>query len=119
MTPLPTAPARAFVDAEFRQWFSRLFFFSSRRRHTSWPRDWSSDVCSSDLYFGAEEGQGLWRSTDAGRSFEQVTSFPNRSEERRVGKECRARERRGRYKKKISWCDGHGDLSQTCRQGGE
>src|SRR5437660_5467715 len=23
-------------------------FFSSRRRHTSWPRDWSSDVCSSD-----------------------------------------------------------------------
>src|SRR5207253_5415182 len=28
-----------------------LFFFSSRRRHTSWPRDWSSDVCSSDLFF--------------------------------------------------------------------
>src|SRR5207253_3716720 len=28
---------------------SRLFFFSSRRRHTRWPRDWSSDVCSSDL----------------------------------------------------------------------
>src|SRR5690625_7734263 len=27
-----------------------LFFFSSRRRHTSWPRDWSSDVCSSDLH---------------------------------------------------------------------
>src|SRR5690625_1767678 len=26
-----------------------LFFYSSRRRHTSWPRDWSSDVCSSDL----------------------------------------------------------------------
>src|SRR5437660_7231958 len=24
------------------------FFFSSRRRHTRWPRDWSSDVCSSD-----------------------------------------------------------------------
>src|SRR5207253_3723536 len=24
--------------------------FSSRRRHTRWPRDWSSDVCSSDLY---------------------------------------------------------------------
>src|SRR5690625_7005055 len=29
--------------------FIRLFFFSSRRRHTRWPRDWSSDVCSSDL----------------------------------------------------------------------
>src|SRR5690625_560836 len=26
-----------------------FFFFSSRRRHTIWPRDWSSDVCSSDL----------------------------------------------------------------------
>src|SRR5690625_2041974 len=26
-----------------------LLFFSSRRRHTRWPRDWSSDVCSSDL----------------------------------------------------------------------
>src|SRR5690625_1354676 len=25
------------------------FFFSGGRRHTSWPRDWSSDVCSSDL----------------------------------------------------------------------
>src|SRR5215510_15476435 len=25
------------------------FFLSSRRRHTRWPRDWSSDVCSSDL----------------------------------------------------------------------
>src|SRR5690625_2879358 len=29
-----------------------LFFFSSRRRHTRWPRDWSSDVCSSDLVPG-------------------------------------------------------------------
>src|SRR5437870_10173798 len=28
-----------------------IFFFSSRRRHTRWPRDWSSDVCSSDLSF--------------------------------------------------------------------
>src|SRR5207253_117953 len=27
-------------------------FFSSRRRHTRWPRDWSSDVCSSDLVVG-------------------------------------------------------------------
>src|SRR5215510_7782858 len=29
-----------------------FFFFSSRRRHTRWPRDWSSDVCSSDLAHG-------------------------------------------------------------------
>src|SRR5215510_3392513 len=32
------------------------FFFSSRRRHTSWPRDWSSDVCSSDLRFAELSG---------------------------------------------------------------
>src|SRR6266568_9633816 len=29
-----------------------FFFFSSRRRHTSWNCDWSSDVCSSDLVAG-------------------------------------------------------------------
>src|SRR5699024_5907996 len=28
------------------------FFFSSRRRHTRSKRDWSSDVCSSDLFMG-------------------------------------------------------------------
>src|SRR3712207_9364480 len=33
-----------------------LFFFSSRRRHTRYWRDWSSDVCSSDL---ADEPQYL------------------------------------------------------------
>ena len=27
----------------------KIFFFSSRRRHTRYWRDWSSDVCSSDL----------------------------------------------------------------------
>src|SRR2546422_11191069 len=31
-----------------------FFFFSSRRRHTRCSRDWSSDVCSSDLY-----GEGI------------------------------------------------------------
>src|SRR6266581_7933739 len=30
------------------------FFFSSRRRHTRWTGDWSSDVCSSDLTSGKE-----------------------------------------------------------------
>src|SRR5215208_7757881 len=35
-----------------------FFFFSSRRRHTRWPRDWSSDVCSSDLVD--------WAARDAG-----------------------------------------------------
>src|SRR5256884_2013483 len=32
-------------------WF--FFFFSSRRRHTRCSRDWSSDVCSSDLHASA------------------------------------------------------------------
>src|SRR6266508_5790025 len=31
------------------RWMMGVFFVSSRRRHTRWPRDWSSDVCSSDL----------------------------------------------------------------------
>src|SRR6266702_3406549 len=35
-------------------WF--FFFFSSRRRHTRWPRDWSSDVCSSDLPEARDRG---------------------------------------------------------------
>src|SRR6266478_8429395 len=30
-------------------WMSLFFFFSSRRRHTRFDCDWSSDVCSSDL----------------------------------------------------------------------
>src|SRR6266478_5316327 len=33
-----------------------LFFFSSRRRHTRFDCDWSSDVCSSDLGNGREYG---------------------------------------------------------------
>src|SRR5690606_39560944 len=32
-----------------------FFFFSSRRRHTSFSRDWSSDVCSSDLRPGMDD----------------------------------------------------------------
>src|SRR5439155_9447733 len=37
---------RSSISARAGRW---CFFFSSRRRHTRWPRDWSSDVCSSDL----------------------------------------------------------------------
>src|SRR5207253_8539141 len=37
----------------------------SRRRHTRWPRDWSSDVCSSDLaakaYVPANAGYETWQ----------------------------------------------------------
>src|SRR5207245_2991738 len=37
-----------------------IFFFSSRRRHTRCYRDWSSDVCSSDLFFaGLLCGRGI------------------------------------------------------------
>src|SRR5690625_938070 len=37
-----------------------LFFFSSRRRHTRWPRDWSSDVCSSDLEAEIAQNRGAF-----------------------------------------------------------
>src|SRR5699024_10114081 len=38
-----------------RRWQTHRFFFSSRRRHTRSKRDWSSDVCSSDLFaFGLD-----------------------------------------------------------------
>src|SRR5690606_39734489 len=36
----------------------RLFFVSSRRRHTRFSRDWSSDVCSSDLFYPRERKPG-------------------------------------------------------------
>src|SRR5690606_40654422 len=35
------------------------FFFSSRRRHTRFSRDWSSDVCSSDLSFQTDNSLTL------------------------------------------------------------
>src|SRR2546429_3505950 len=38
---------------------SAFFFFSSRRRHTRCSRDWSSDVCSSDLQSIGEPGTQL------------------------------------------------------------
>src|SRR6266550_7196000 len=41
-----------------------LFFFSSRRRHTRCSRDWSSDVCSSDLV--TRVGSGPFPTEDAG-----------------------------------------------------
>src|SRR5256885_2481574 len=81
---------------------SMFFFFSSRRRHTRLQGDWSSDVCSSDLiskymelapsnltydrssktYTAAQSFHPLYQRSSAQRY---------RSEERRVGKECRSR----------------------------
>src|SRR5947209_12481982 len=85
------------------------FFFSSRRRHTRYWRDWSSDVCSSDLlYFvqtkvaAADKFSKEFVATDAfgfqvqcargeaAQALRDVASS-RRSEERRVGKECRSR----------------------------
>src|SRR2546429_6327407 len=40
---------------------SLCFFFSSRRRHTRCSRDWSSDVCSSDLVSRPPKGGGMPR----------------------------------------------------------
>src|SRR5689334_25441639 len=87
-------------------------FFSSRRRHTSWNCDWSSDVCSSDLCTllkVSERGTDTLTLKDEKlnphwaprikRDLEQrrlpapraLDVARARSEERRVGKECRAR----------------------------
>src|SRR2546422_643289 len=45
-----------------------FFFFSSRRRHTRCSRDWSSDVCSSDLSFRYGEIYGLLGANGAGKT---------------------------------------------------
>src|SRR5256884_2144433 len=89
-----------------------VFFFSSRRRHTRCSRDWSSDVCSSDLVrmlLGLAATQrsiltGIFATLlyglvllvlgilACGSIREFKTRFVyTRSEERRVGKECRSR----------------------------
>src|SRR5207245_8568406 len=70
-----------------------FFFFSSRRRHTRCYRDWSSDVCSSDLPPTSTE-QGLSDSRKWADALPRTTNlviYCGRSEERRVGKECRYR----------------------------
>src|SRR5437762_14363235 len=60
-----------------------IFFFSSRRRHTGYIGDWSSDVCSSDLPTCSE---GLKRLQNT--SGDEIAKAKRRSEERRIGKEC-------------------------------
>src|SRR5207253_3586434 len=81
----------------FFSFFIFFFFFSSRRRHTRWPRDWSSDVCSSDLlfFFHVPTSEMIWPKKKSWkfrcRSARTVERKRERSEERRVGKECRSR----------------------------
>src|SRR5438105_15391222 len=104
-----------------------FFFFSSRRRHTRSTRDWSSDVCSSDLeklpIFEVakrqidrhdERGDGA-QLFNGGPCFVEPSREriclhpparrPARSEERRVGKECRSR--CARYHKKEKATEEH------------
>src|SRR5437016_10254030 len=78
--------------------FFFFFFFSSRRRHTRLVSDWSSDVCSSDLRSRAEQAAAevpLVRDGDDVLRYHQhqlaAEQGEGRSEERRVGKECRSR----------------------------
>src|SRR5699024_11234258 len=55
---------------------TRLFFFSSKRRHTRSKRDWSSDVCSSDLMglFATNFGEG-WRMAVGADASAKMLSF--------------------------------------------
>src|SRR2546422_7823181 len=85
--------------------YFRFFFFSSRRRHTRCSRDWSSDVCSSDLMIrrlmrllplllglSVLEGDGGWSAAaPLPEPIQELSAAVLRSEERRVGKECRSR----------------------------
>src|SRR5690606_41034535 len=85
-----------------------IFFFSSRRRHTRFSRDWSSDVCSSDLDTVWVLVNMVQLDVPSGRKSRVIyhppgvpaidgstggmrTGSRKRSEERRVGKECRSR----------------------------
>src|SRR2546429_1387105 len=100
-----------------------FFFFSSRRRHTRCSRDWSSDVCSSDLLagmygIGVDPNDGsIWGSVLAvpggvsriipgdnppATTLAEYYEVPynDRSEERRVGEECRSRWAPDHLKKK-------------------
>src|SRR5690606_39913933 len=97
-----------------------LFFFSSRRRHTRFSRDWSSDVCSSDLheaedverhegnpeaYEPAPEGvlaQAFVEAETNGLGEPVGEAGQYRSEERRVGKERRRRRERDHHRKTTS-----------------
>src|SRR6266576_7005568 len=80
-----------------------FFFFSSRRRHTRSLRDWSSDVCSSDLLpipGGTVTHPLATAPVHVGWSASARVRLGLRSEERRVGKECRYRWRPDHLKKK-------------------
>src|SRR5690606_41992166 len=82
-----------------------FFFFSSRRRHTRFSRDWSSDVCSSDLWSRCSD-----RTRSAPGPASRVSRWlrpgAERSEERRVGKERSSR--REPYHRQSELLEHHG-----------
>src|SRR5207248_8328807 len=94
-------PLKLFVPVTVPWLIFVLFFFSSRRRHTRSYGDWSSDVCSSDLDRLCHPQQVAKAISDAAAPdavFTCDVGLPTvwaarylRSEERRVGKECRSR----------------------------
>src|SRR5690348_17809286 len=55
--------------------FFLCFFFSSRRRHTRWTGDWSSDVCSSDLKLVESAISGMLAGLDPHSSYMDAKSF--------------------------------------------
>src|SRR5579884_4046779 len=62
-------------------WTASLFFFSSRRRHTRWPRDWSSDVCSSDLATELRQIEGRYQAQLVQDKARQIELFGQRYRE--------------------------------------
>src|SRR5215813_14645887 len=70
--------------------FGVFFFFSSRRRHTRCGRDWSSDVCSSDLKPGR---QPHWHAIVAGRDHLGWQRWPDD----KIGRWVLRRRRGGSY----------------------
>src|SRR5438270_5528334 len=75
-------------------WCFFFFFFSSRRRHTRFDCDWSSDVCSSDLCRSLllmQQPRPTLLPISVITLRRRILPRGERSEERRVGKECRSR----------------------------
>ena len=73
-----------------------FFFFKQKTAYEIYQCDWSSDVCSSDLAKRISLNKRLARRYDMHKYFEHLRNidvdlFLRRSEERRVGKECRSR----------------------------
>src|SRR5579859_8307221 len=81
------------ADLSHRPERSMVFFFSSRRRHTRFDCDWGSDVCSSDLQreVGWLLGELPLTMASVSTEISGAIVVAERSEERRVGKECRSR----------------------------